>query len=226
MGHNGCVNSALFSWNGENIFTGSSDLFIQIFKSNAQHLRAVYHPDTSRTAERYPTEGQKLRSKHTNNIFYVKDLPGNKNKIVSCGADGRVMLIMALDDGRHEHHQLARHSGRAHRLALSQYLPNQIYSCGEDGKINFIDIRVAHVNDLAENDLYTNFPKLASDGHLPDRSCASGVLSTTFRNPLQNFALASAYCISSNPQKEFEVACSGESNCVSVRHRSRPGGHY
>ena len=73
-GHTGCVNSILFSECGTLIITGSDDLNINFFDLDGE---MVNH----------------MATVHTNNIFFAKDLPATScNEIVSCAADGRVIL--------------------------------------------------------------------------------------------------------------------------------------
>jgi WD40 repeat protein len=73
-GHTGCVNSILFSECGSRIITGSDDMNINIYDLNGE---IIDHMNTM----------------HTNNVFFAKDLPVSScNDIVSCAADGRVVL--------------------------------------------------------------------------------------------------------------------------------------
>ena len=73
-GHSGCVNSILFSECGTQIITGSDDLNINFYDLDGEMVNHM------------PTV-------HTSNVFYAKDLPSsNCNDIVSCAADGRVIL--------------------------------------------------------------------------------------------------------------------------------------
>ena len=66
-GHQGCVNTVLFSECGEYVYTGSDDTCINI-----------YHLHTG-------VREKNIRTTHTNNIFWAKDLPfSNGKKIVSC----------------------------------------------------------------------------------------------------------------------------------------------
>lgn len=73
-GHTGCVNSILFSECGTQIITGSDDLNINFYDLNGEMINH-------------------MATVHTNNIFFAKDLPVSScNEIVSCAADGRVVL--------------------------------------------------------------------------------------------------------------------------------------
>jgi len=218
-GHHGCVNTVLFSWDGNTIYTGSDDTFI--------HLYDTYALDSAPTTvsfassmQRFPAERCRIKTQHTNNIFYVKDLPSSGGgKLVTCAADGKVIL-MTLEEGRYESFQIARHTGRAHRLAIHPYLPNQVYSCGEDGKLHYIDIRQAHSSDVAENSNYLNFQALKDHGHINGSTYEKGIMTTSFRGPTASpsprRAASSIYCISVNPFKEYEIACSGESSAIAL----------
>ena len=66
-GHDGCVNTVLFSECGELVITGSDDTHVNIYRLQS---------------------GEKLRTlptSHTNNIFWAKDLPSsNCEKLISC----------------------------------------------------------------------------------------------------------------------------------------------
>ena len=74
IGHNGCVNSILFTDCGSQIITGADDRSIKFWDLEGE---MVNHMTTI----------------HTNNVFFAKDLPATGcNDIVSCAADGRVVL--------------------------------------------------------------------------------------------------------------------------------------
>ena len=117
-GHRGCVNTILFSNDGNIIYTGSDDTLVNLYDSDTGSLT---HTVTTR---------------HTNNIFYAKDLPySDGNRLVSCAADGKVLLS---DIESNSCVQLFSHRGRAHRLSLIPNSPSSFYSCGEDGNNFFI----------------------------------------------------------------------------------------
>lgn len=98
-GHEGCVNTVLFSEDGSHIFTGSDDTKVKIYCTETYKLIKTY--DTI----------------HTNNIFYAKDLPGTDMSImVTCAADGRVVLTnLNTNDAI----RIYRHRGRAHRIGIN-----------------------------------------------------------------------------------------------------------
>lgn len=96
-----------------------------------------------------------------------------------------------------------RHKGRAHRLALHPHLPTNLYSCGEDGILNFIDIRLE--NDINEYEMnYTNFDNLYESNHIEKDQFDSKRMHTHFSTP-DSVRTQSIYCISVNPSKEYEI---------------------
>lgn len=120
-GHRGCVNTIHFTEDGAHAITGSDDTCIMFFDVNTG----------TRTAS--------LETSHSNNIFYAQDVPRtNSSQLLTCAADGRV-VHMNIEE--HSSSTLHRHSGRAHRLALVPDEPDLFYSCGEDGKCYFYDLR-------------------------------------------------------------------------------------
>ena len=100
-----------------------------------------------------------MNTSHDNNIFWAKDVMySNMNKILSCAADGRVILTYSelssyehIDDCRYTGNNLQtftpnsrilhKHRGRAHRLALHPRNPDEFFSCGEDGCLLSYDLR-------------------------------------------------------------------------------------
>lgn len=74
-GHSGCVNTILFSESGDHLISGSDDKKIIIYDVNTGSLLVKY------------------KTIHKNNIFFAKDLPYSDHKIISCGGDGRVVLM-------------------------------------------------------------------------------------------------------------------------------------
>lgn len=113
-GHQGCVNTILFSEDGNIVYTGSDDTKVNIYDVDTGTLKTS------------------ISTRHTNNIFYVKDLPYSQgSKLVSCAADGRVLLTDLEDNSTI---QLFKHQGRAHRISIIPNSPSSFYSCGNDGK--------------------------------------------------------------------------------------------
>ena len=125
-GHTGCVNSILFSDCGSYAITASDDTKINLY-------------DVA-TGERTA----RLHTKHVNNIFYAKDLPGtNMGSLVTCAADGRVYHMRLDGGGGAQSHLLYKHRGRAHRIGMVPSSASQFFSAGEDGVCNMYDLRLA-----------------------------------------------------------------------------------
>ena len=177
-GHRGCVNSVLFSQDGYWAFTGSDDTYVNI-----------YNVDSSELKLRLPT-------KHTGNIFYVKDLAGTGgNTIVTCAADGHVMLT---DIENNASVSLFKHKKRAHRISMIPDSPCQFYSCGEDGKVNFFDIRTV---SIPAKNLFTT-------------SEVEPLAQTLFQSKASQ--PCPIYCIHVNPMKPYEIAVCGATTYVSI----------
>ena len=80
-GHSGCVNSVLFSDDGNTIFSGSDDMKINTYSVSDGRLINSF------------------KTIHTNNIFYAKELSSfYPNIIISCAADGRVVCSGKSND--------------------------------------------------------------------------------------------------------------------------------
>jgi WD40 repeat protein len=75
-GHIGCVNSVLFSEDGSSVFTGSDDKYVNIYNSESGEMRKSFI------------------TVHKDNIFYAKDLPSSPHLMITCGADGRVVITI------------------------------------------------------------------------------------------------------------------------------------
>ena len=84
-------------------------------------------------------------SGHRNNVFQARVMPESGNRtVVSCAADGQVR-VATIPEGtrgaRVETRKLAKHQGRAHKLALQPGSAHCFYSCGEDGEVRHYDLR-------------------------------------------------------------------------------------
>eukprot|EP00899_Mesostigma_viride_P008401 jgi/Mesvir1/17562/Mv08805-RA.1 len=122
--HQGCVNAVHFSTDGELLFSGSDDHQVAIWDWVAGKRRLHYH------------------SGHTGNVFQCRPMPFTGNRtIVTCAADGQVRVGHLSDGGSVSTHELHRHSGRAHKLALDGGDAHTFFSCGEDGKVYQYDLR-------------------------------------------------------------------------------------
>lgn len=142
-GHRGCVNTVAFSEHGDFCVTGSDDTYLMLWDVAAHECR------------------MKHLSGHQGNIFCARFLPHTNNtEVVSVAADGQVRwnslarpssllhcpwIVLTLPlSGISK--QLARHNGRAHRLAVTE--TTSFLTCGEDGRVLGFDTRDAHKRHL------------------------------------------------------------------------------
>ncbi|RMZ53875.1 hypothetical protein APUTEX25_005621 [Auxenochlorella protothecoides] len=123
-GHTGCVNTVTFTPDGEGLLSGSDDQLIKLW-------------DWRRGAEVLSYD-----SGHTDNVFQARAIPGTDNRtVVSSGADGQVRLGLAGEGGSVRTRCVARHNGRAHKLALVPGAAGWVLSCGEDGRVLSTDVQ-------------------------------------------------------------------------------------
>ncbi|CAI5497198.1 unnamed protein product [Closterium sp. Naga37s-1] len=123
-GHHGCVNTVSFTPCGDLLLSGSDDWSIVLW-------------DWPRALQRL-----RWRSGHENNVFQARALPHTGNKtVVSCAADGQVRCSILREGGSVDTKRLARHRGRAHKLAVDPTTPHCFLSCGEDGIVRHFDLR-------------------------------------------------------------------------------------
>jgi WD repeat-containing protein 42A len=184
-GHLGCVNSVLFSETGQYALTGSDDTYVNI-----------YDVDSGEMLQRIPTI-------HDNNIFFAKDVSGsNCSKIITCAADGQVVLMLNNGDGRRQSKILHEHNGRAHRIALIPGAPDQFYSCGEDGVCCFFDIRERSGTAVTAGDSDDNSSSSPLGMGLP-RARSASLMCTSF---LLSGRSPSIYSCNVNPMRPHEVS--------------------
>ena len=145
--------SSVFYFLFTSVITGSDDTTINIYSIIDGNIKKHYH------------------TAHTNNIFWAKDLPNSScESILSCAADGRVLLSNIVNDLSRTSH---RHEGRAHRLELILDHPDQFFSCGEDGMCNLFDIRL-------ENSVTGSVKFLSKKGELTEIYSISSNLMSPF----------------------------------------------
>ncbi|KAK6916767.1 WD40 repeat [Dillenia turbinata] len=122
--HKGCVNTVSFSADGETLVTGSDDRRVILWDWETGNVKLSFH------------------SGHNNNVFQAKIMPYTDDRtIVTCAADGQVRHAQILDCGKVETALLARHQGRAHKLAIEPGSPYIFYTCGVDGLVQHFDLR-------------------------------------------------------------------------------------
>ena len=117
----GCVNSLNFNASGDLICSGSDDLQIAIWDWQRCQLRHKYH------------------SGHSSNVFQSKFCVDG-NHIISCARDGQVRICDVRNTTMTLSRKLVQHRAAAHKLTLTS--PQVILSCGEDGVVFEIDLRM------------------------------------------------------------------------------------
>ncbi|XP_010646524.1 uncharacterized protein LOC100251996 isoform X2 [Vitis vinifera] len=129
--HRGCVNTVSFNADGEILVSGSDDRRIILWDWESGHVKLSFE------------------SGHINNVFQAKFMPYTDDRsIVTCAADGQVRRAQILESGRVETTLLAKHQGRAHKLAIEPGSPYIFYTCGEDGLVQHIDLRSRAATEL------------------------------------------------------------------------------
>ncbi len=123
-GHSGCVNTVMFSEDGEVAITGSDDTYVNFHSIESGKMIKSFE------------------TAHTRNIFFAKDLEFScGNRLLTCAADGCVLIT---DVNRHNSFDLVhKHRGRAHRIALIPNSPDCFLSTGEDGLCCVFDVRLS-----------------------------------------------------------------------------------
>ncbi|OVA08871.1 WD40 repeat [Macleaya cordata] len=129
--HRGCVNTVSFNSAGDILVSGSDDRNVMLWDWESGHVKLSFH------------------SGHTNNVFQAKIMPyTNDRSIVTCAADGQVRHAQILENGRVQTGMLAKHQGRAHKLAIEPGSPHIFYTCGEDGLVQHFDLRSSSATKL------------------------------------------------------------------------------
>ncbi|ESO08593.1 hypothetical protein HELRODRAFT_110145 [Helobdella robusta] len=124
--HSGCVNSLHFNESGNLVASGSDDLQVVVYDWTKEK------------------EVVKFLSNHSSNIFQTKFLPNSGDShIVTSARDGQVRLAQLSSTGScRSHKKLAQHKGPVHKISLFSDSPEELYSCGEDGNVFHIDLRL------------------------------------------------------------------------------------
>ncbi|XP_020677732.1 DDB1- and CUL4-associated factor 8 isoform X1 [Dendrobium catenatum] len=129
--HRGCVNTVSFNANGNILVSGSDDRMVMLWDWETGLAKLSFH------------------SGHSNNVFQAKFMPyTDERTMVTCAADGEVRMVRLQDGGRVFTKMLARHEGRAHKMALEPGNPHILYSCGEDGLVYHFDLRTQNATKL------------------------------------------------------------------------------
>lgn len=129
--HRGCVNTISFNSSGDILVSGSDDRQVIMWDWEIGNVKLSFH------------------SGHHNNVFNAKIMPyTDDRRIVTCAADGQVRYAQLAESGSVKTSLLAKHHGRAHRLAIEPGSPHVFYSCGEDGLVQHFDLRTKNVTEL------------------------------------------------------------------------------
>ncbi|KAM3695718.1 hypothetical protein ACB098_07G154400 [Castanea mollissima] len=129
--HKGCVNTVSFNEDGDILVSGSDDRRVILWDWETGRIKLSFH------------------SGHDNNVFQAKIMPCTDDRtIVTCAADGQVMLAQILERGVVEVKTLGKHQARAHKLAIEPGSPHIFYTCGEDGLVQHFDLRTRTATEL------------------------------------------------------------------------------
>ncbi|WOL16800.1 DDB1- and CUL4-associated factor 8 isoform X2 [Canna indica] len=122
--HTGCVNTVSFNADGDILASGSDDTKVILWDWDAGLVKLSFN------------------SGHSDNVFQALFMPYTDDRtIITCAADGEVRQAQVLEGGQVATTLLAEHDGRAHKLAIEPGSPHVLYSCGEDGLVQHIDLR-------------------------------------------------------------------------------------
>ncbi|XP_068490515.1 uncharacterized protein [Phaseolus vulgaris] len=129
--HRGCVNTVSFNTDGDVLVSGSDDWRVILWDWQTGSIKHSFH------------------SGHSNNVFQAKIMPHSEDRsIVTCAADGQVRHAQILENGGVDTKFLAKHQGRAHKLAIEPGSPHIFYTCGEDGLVQHFDLRIGVATEL------------------------------------------------------------------------------
>lgn len=90
----------------------------------------------SPTLSESPATAYRYDSGHSNNVFQARPMPHSNDRIfATCAADGQVRVGELPEGGGTDvpTRMLAKHRGRAHKLAMIPSDAHSFLSCGEDG---------------------------------------------------------------------------------------------
>ncbi|CAN1771065.1 DDB1- and CUL4-associated factor 8 [Linum perenne] len=129
--HLGCVNTVSFNACGDILVSGSDDRQVVLWDWENGSVKLAFH------------------SGHQGNVFQAKIMPfSGDHSIVTCAADGQVRHAQIRENGEVETEMLAKHQGRAHKLAVEPGSPHIFYTCGEDGLVQHFDLRTRSATEL------------------------------------------------------------------------------
>ncbi|KAI0990665.1 hypothetical protein GJ496_006439 [Pomphorhynchus laevis] len=126
--HDGCVNALGFNVSGSILLSGSDDEKVVIW--DWMNKRVVGWFD----------------SEHKSNVFQTRFIPFSSDRMIATsGLDGTVRMAELDSTGMlRRSKSIAKHNGPCHKIIITVENPNCVISCGEDGCVNMMDIRIHH----------------------------------------------------------------------------------
>ncbi|KAM6945684.1 DDB1- and CUL4-associated factor 6-like [Aplochiton taeniatus] len=125
--HEGSVNTICWNETGEYILSGSDDGNLVITNPYSQHVKAT------------------VKSKHLSNVLSARFMPQtNDHMVVSSDADGNIFCTnVAMGTSAVTQQEYHCHHGAAYKILTVPNDPNSFLSCGEDGAIRWVDVRIS-----------------------------------------------------------------------------------
>lgn len=137
--HDGCVNSARWHYQSDYdiLVTGSDDKTVKLWKYEY--------------GSRFPISLlHTIETNHRSNIFNAEICPTDSNKLVSCAADGAVILHNLTN--KYEQSNLLQSESLIHSFIFDCEDSNVIYVAEDSGAISVLDLRAkSRVNTLFSN---------------------------------------------------------------------------
>ncbi|KAF2302156.1 hypothetical protein GH714_033088 [Hevea brasiliensis] len=127
--HRGCVNTVSFNADGDILVSGSDDRRVILWDWETGRIKLSFH------------------SGHNNNVFQAKIMPYTDDRSIVHVLQ-MVRHAQILERGAVETALLAKHQGRAHKLAIEPGSPHIFYTCGEDGLVQHFDLRSRRATEL------------------------------------------------------------------------------
>ncbi len=135
--HDGCVNSAKWHYLSDYdvLVTGSDDKTVKLWKYEYGTQIKLLHT---------------IETAHRSNIFNAEMCPNNSNKVVSCAADGAVIIHDLTN--KYEQCTLLQSESLIHSFIFDCEDSNVVYVAEDSGVISVIDLRAkSRVNTLLSN---------------------------------------------------------------------------
>uniref|UniRef100_A0A914WAP7 Uncharacterized protein n=1 Tax=Plectus sambesii TaxID=2011161 RepID=A0A914WAP7_9BILA len=136
--HNGCVNTISWSEDGRLLLSASDDQYL-IISDPFDEANPIKH---------------RISSGHEGNVFSARFLPEtNASSIVSCGADGSVILTDVNRPDTYGTQVFRCHNGSSYEVAVIPGDSNTFLSCGDDGCVRWYDRREKTTCTLCRDDI-------------------------------------------------------------------------